>query len=133
MVKYLQRTWRGLKRRSREWDSSLEICFVKGVLYEVRAMEGYKWKWKKTPSPSLAASCVPLQGPLLFSGWQSYCCIHNFHSASESFKVKGVKNERRLLLLLLLSLCSLFRIIIWSFFFLFPVIFSPKQTPTFSA
>lgn len=41
----------------------------------------------------------------------AYCCIHDFCRALGSFKVEGVKNERRLLLVLLLSLYSFFRII----------------------
>lgn len=97
------------KRWFRERDSSLEICFVKGVwmgCMSWRVKGRLQWKWKQTPNSSLAASCAPFQVPLLFSSWQSYCCIHDFHRALESFKVKGVKNERRLLLLLLLSLCS---------------------------
>lgn len=31
MVKYLQRIWKGIGSRFREWYSSFEICFVEGV------------------------------------------------------------------------------------------------------
>lgn len=106
----------------KDWEADFEngTAALKYALWKMfgwgmchaRWKEGYKWKWKKTPSPALAASCAPFQVQFLFSSWQSYCCIHNFHRALESFKVKGVKNERRLLLLLLRSLWSLFRIII---------------------
>lgn len=95
LVKHVEWSWKWIKRMQwQPWNTFHKSYSVLDTCCEGRL------RWKKTAYP-LFSYLNSFSGSIHFQQLVSYSSIHNFERALETFKVKGVKNERRLLLLLL--------------------------------